>query len=272
MASTTSQVTIEALFALFTRYGLPEQVVSDNGPQFTSLEFSHFMKSQGIKHILSAPYHPSSNGLAERFVQTFKRSMKAGGKDGVSLKHRLASFLFDYRNLPHATTNRPPSELFLHRKVRTRFDLLFPDLKSRVVSKQEDQKRQHDKHSRVRKLIPGEAVMIRDFDPMVNKSGPVSYRIRTDSGMVVRRHVDHVTKRLDPATQTELDSTHTGTDTDTSFEDYPAPPATPERQESAPESAPDPPRYPQRERRPPDRYPQRERRPPDRLMSLIMEV
>ncbi len=279
MASTTSQVTIEALFALFTRYGLPEQVVSDNGPQFTSLEFAHFMKSQGIKHILSAPYHPSSNGLAERFVQTFKRAMKAGGKDGVSLKHRLASFLFDYRNLPHATTNRPPSELFLHRKVRTRFDLLFPDLKSRVVSKQEDQKRQHDKHSRVRKLIPGEAVMIRDFrhrnkwipGTVVNKSGPVSYRIRTDSGMVVRRHVDHVTKRLDPTTQPEPDSTNTDPDSDTGFDDYPAlpiPPATPERQASAPDS----PRYPQRERRPPDRYPQRERRPPDRLMSLIMEV
>ncbi len=58
---------------------------------------------------------------------------------------------------------------------------------------------------------------------VVNQSGPVSYRIRTDSGMVVRRHVDHVTKRLDPATQTNPDSTHTDADTDTSFDDYPAP-------------------------------------------------
>ncbi len=105
--------------------------------------------------------------------------------------------------------------------------------------------------------------MVRDFRHrnkwipgiVVNKSGPVSYRIRTDSGIVLRRHVDHVTKRLDPTTQTEPDSTHTDTDTDTSFGDYPAlasPSATLERQESAP----DPPRYPQRERRPPDRYPQ----------------
>ncbi len=97
--------------------------------------------------------------------------------------------------------------------------------------------------------------MIRDFRHRnkwipVNKSGPVSYRIRTDSGMVVRRHV---TKRLDPATNC--------TDTDTSFEDYPAPPAT---QESAPESAP---RYPQRGHLTGIRL-----TAPDRLMSLIMEV
>ncbi len=98
---------------------------------------------------------------------------------------------------------RPTSELFLQRKVRTRFDLLYPDLKSRIVSKQEDQKRQHDRHSRVRNLLPGEAVMVRDFRHknewipgiIVNKIGPVSYSIRTNCGTVVRRHVDHVTKR-----------------------------------------------------------------------------
>ncbi len=81
--------------------------------------------------------------------------MKAGANDGVSLRHRVASFLFDYPNSLHATTNSSPSELFLQRKVRTRFDLLYPDLKSRVVSKQEDQKKQHDKHSRVCNLLPG---------------------------------------------------------------------------------------------------------------------
>ena len=68
MSSTTSFKTIEALRSLFAKYGLPEQLVSDNGPQFTSEEFADFMKVNGIKHIRSAPYHPSTNGLAERFV------------------------------------------------------------------------------------------------------------------------------------------------------------------------------------------------------------
>ncbi len=71
MSSTMSQNTIEALRALFARYGLPEQIVSDNGAQFTSQEFCDFVEA-------SAPYHPSTNGQAKRFVQTFKRAMKAG--------------------------------------------------------------------------------------------------------------------------------------------------------------------------------------------------
>ena len=49
-------------------YGLPEQVVLDNGPQLTSDEFATFTKLNAIRHIKSALYHPTSNGLAERFV------------------------------------------------------------------------------------------------------------------------------------------------------------------------------------------------------------
>ena len=80
MSTTTTPKTVQVLQVLFAKYGLPEQLVSDNGPQFTSEDFAYFMKANGIKHIRSAPYHPSSNGLAKRFVQTFKRGMKAGEK------------------------------------------------------------------------------------------------------------------------------------------------------------------------------------------------
>ena len=51
--------------------------VSDNGPQFVSEEFAKFMKSNGIHHIRSAPYHAATNGLAERMVETFKNSLKS---------------------------------------------------------------------------------------------------------------------------------------------------------------------------------------------------
>ena len=110
MSSTTSQSTIETLRSIFAYYGVPEQLVSDNGPQFISEEFSHFVQENGIKHVLCAPYHPPSNGLAERFVQTFKRAMKAGEGDGKALNHRLSDFLFDYRS-EHATTAVSASEL-----------------------------------------------------------------------------------------------------------------------------------------------------------------
>ena len=76
MNSTTSQRAIEVLRELFATYRLPDQVMSDNGPQFVSVEFQTFMKNNGIKHIRCAPYHISSNGLVERFIQMFKKRLK----------------------------------------------------------------------------------------------------------------------------------------------------------------------------------------------------
>ena len=64
MSKTTSTRTIAELCKLFASYGLPEQIVTDNGPQFTSDEFSHFLKQNGVKHIRCSPYHPASNGMA----------------------------------------------------------------------------------------------------------------------------------------------------------------------------------------------------------------
>ena len=72
--SATSQTTIEKLRSVFATYGIPEVLVSDNGSVFTSAEFDEFVRRNGIKHLTSAPYHPASNGLAERAVQTVKNS------------------------------------------------------------------------------------------------------------------------------------------------------------------------------------------------------
>ena len=70
-SSTTTAKTIEALRLLFASYGVPNQLVSDNGPQFVSKDFAEFMAGNAVKHICVAPYHPfhpASNGLAEQFV------------------------------------------------------------------------------------------------------------------------------------------------------------------------------------------------------------
>ena len=76
MKLTTAGSTINALRCIFGRYGLPEQVVSDNGPPFQSVEYEDFLKQNGIQRVLVSPYHPASNGQAERFVQTFKNYLK----------------------------------------------------------------------------------------------------------------------------------------------------------------------------------------------------
>lgn len=76
MTSTTSANTISVLRHVFNAHGLPLQLVSDNGPQFVSVEFAQFLKANGVKHIRSSPYHPSSNGLAERFKQAMKAAWR----------------------------------------------------------------------------------------------------------------------------------------------------------------------------------------------------
>ena len=67
-AGSTLHVVIEELRFLFSQTGLPKSIVSDNGTCFTSSTFNSFLKQHGVAHITSAPYHPLTNGLAERSV------------------------------------------------------------------------------------------------------------------------------------------------------------------------------------------------------------
>ena len=117
MESTTSTKTIDELRQLFTAYGLLEQVVTDNGPQFVSQDFTNFMKLNGIKHIKILPYHPASNGAVDRLVQTFKKAMMSKAQKGITISQLLASFLLSYRTTPHSTTNVTPAVLFMNRNI-----------------------------------------------------------------------------------------------------------------------------------------------------------
>lgn len=67
---------------IFSRHGIPEKVVSDNGPNYASREFAKFAKEWDFMHTTSSPYHPESNGLAEKMVQTAKHTLKKSKKDG----------------------------------------------------------------------------------------------------------------------------------------------------------------------------------------------
>ena len=82
MKSTTAGRTVErtAQIVFLLRIARADSV--GNGPQFVAEEFASFAKANGIKHIKSAPYHPSTNGAVERLVQTFKKAMKASEHDG----------------------------------------------------------------------------------------------------------------------------------------------------------------------------------------------
>ncbi|KAJ7995729.1 hypothetical protein DPEC_G00247610 [Dallia pectoralis] len=85
-STATSQLTIERLRQCFSVHGLPQTLVSDNGTCFTSQEFQVFLNQNGIQHITSASFHPASNGLAGRAVQTFKQGKKKIKGDTLETK------------------------------------------------------------------------------------------------------------------------------------------------------------------------------------------
>ena len=203
MPQTTTARTISALRHMFATHGIPDQLVSDNGPQFTSTEFSEFTKSNGIKHTRSSPYHPATNGEAERFVRTFKEAMKTGRGDGLPLAHQLDNFLLSYRTTPHSTTGTPPCQLLVGRSLRTRWDLLRPDVGRTVQQHQSKQIEQNERRARLRSFDVGESVMVKNFSSpgpswvqgtIAYKQGPLTYLVDVSDGRLWKRHVDHIKK------------------------------------------------------------------------------
>jgi len=161
LSSTTSLAIIQCLRGIFAQLGLPEQIVTDNAPNLTSSEVEEFLRRNGIKHTLSPPYHPASNGLAERAVQIFKQGLKKM-QEGT-LSDRIARFLFTYRNTPQTTTGMSPAELLFGRRLRSRLDLLKPDLYKRVEREQERKKEAHERHSQDRSFQEGDEVNDRTY-------------------------------------------------------------------------------------------------------------
>ena len=266
MSTTSVSKTLDILRQIFSSYGLPEQIVSDNGSQFTSEEFAEFTTKNGIKHIKTAPYHPSSNGAVERLVQSFKRSMRASEREGKSIQHSLYNFLLSYRITPHATTNISPSELFLKRSLRTRLDLLKPDVAVYVGKKQAQQKLDHDNSRVIRTFTIGQKVMAKNFRDgpkwvpgVISKIlGPLSYLVQMEDGLMWRRHVDHIRDN----------STSSSHIPDVDYDPIPNIPETvtsttdnelnqsldTDQVETSPNLSTPTNRYPQRVRRPPIRY------------------
>ena len=157
MTTTTADSTINAMRNIFARYGLPTQVVSNNGPPLQSAEYEKFWRQNGIQRILVFPYHPSSNGLAERFVQTFKYAMESSADDPTSsIQRQIQNFLLSYRSTPHATTSSSHTKLFLQRELRTELSLVTLDIGSLMASQQDKMKCNHDKFAKYREIAVGD--------------------------------------------------------------------------------------------------------------------
>ncbi|XP_062594195.1 uncharacterized protein K02A2.6-like [Saccostrea cucullata] len=113
---------INSLKSMYSKYGIPDELVSDNGPQYASKEFKDFTKEYGFIHTTSSPLYPKSNGQAERMVQTVKRLLKKNTDPYKAL--------MDYRNTEIQGLGQSPSQMFLGRRLKTNLpiaaDLLRP--------------------------------------------------------------------------------------------------------------------------------------------------
>ncbi|XP_053618601.1 uncharacterized protein K02A2.6-like [Plodia interpunctella] len=199
MNETSAGTTIRALRSIFARFGIPSQLVSDNGPPFFSAEFKEYCVTNKIRHSTSAPYRPQGNGEAENAVKTVKKAIKRAIFEKKEILTALYRFLFQYRNCEHATTGVSPAVAMFGRRLRGRLDALRPDTATVVAAAQDKQivtaGGQHSSFS------PGEPVLARDYSKAGNKwakghvsevTGPISYKVKLGDGTEWRRHHDQI--------------------------------------------------------------------------------
>ena len=196
MKSTTSAATIAALRELFSRHGLCEVLVSDNGPQFVSQEFETFCMNNGILHKTSAVYKPATNGQAERVVRILKTAVKQAELTHRDVDAVIANYLLVYRSTPHATTGEIPSVLLMGRRLRTKHDLMIPSVQAHVQKKQISMQKctRSDRQFEV-----NDAVLVRNFAGLnkweqgviAEKLGNRYYMVHVN-GTVWKRHVDQI--------------------------------------------------------------------------------
>ncbi|XP_037508579.1 uncharacterized protein K02A2.6-like [Rhipicephalus sanguineus] len=182
--------TIRALRSIFCRFGVPRTIVSDNGTQFTSKEFATFTANNNIAHLFTAPFHPQSNGAAERAVRTTKDGLRK--IKGGDLDEKIARLLLNYGRTP-TKTGKSPSEMLLGYQIRSRLDTCFPVNVPGQNRENDDWTPPPDSSVYVRNYGQGEK-----WIPGRVKSATGARMVTVETpGAIVRRHVDQVRRRLD---------------------------------------------------------------------------
>jgi len=222
LEDTTSHAVIQALKEQFSRHGIPDTVVSDNGSQYSSQEFHEFSLSWEFNHVTSSPHYPKSNGKAESSVKAVKLLFKKAERDGKD--PWLA--LLDYRNTPTEGIGASPAQRLMSRRTRTLLptasSLLRPEVSTHSTEKLEWKRRKakfyHDRHSKqLPELEIGQEVRIAPLRKnqtwkqatCVEKLSDRSYVVQSGNE-TLRRNRQFLRPALEPAT-VEKQSTNVGT-------------------------------------------------------------
>ena len=181
----------EALVGIFSRVGVPSEILTDRGTQFTSGLMKEISRLLSLKQLTTTPYHPICNGLVEKFNGTLKRMLKRMCEERpVDWDRYIGPLLFAYREAPQASTGFAPFELLYGRTVRGPMAILKeiwtsevndPEIRStyqyvldlrerlehtcnlarmELEKSSERYRKYYNKGAKLRKLVPGDYVLI----------------------------------------------------------------------------------------------------------------
>ncbi|XP_064647487.1 uncharacterized protein K02A2.6-like [Lineus longissimus] len=197
----TSAKMIECLEPIFTRYGYPELLKTDNGAQLISAEFESYLRENGIEHRTSTPLWPQANGEIEKQNRTMLKAMRiahAEGKDWVKELNRL---LLAYRTTPHSTTGVTPAKLMFGREIRSKVpqysessyqrELAARDRDAELKQKGKDYA-DNRRNARECEILVDEKVLMQQ-----QKKGKLSTRFAEKPCVVVQKYGNEVTVRSD---------------------------------------------------------------------------
>ena len=209
-SSTTSASTIRELRKLFAVHGLPTIFCSDNAQQLRSEEITQFLQSNGIQAVPVPTYSPNTNGIAERAVQSFKKAMKKAARVSSDYEKNLATWLLHYRNTPNSVTKQTPAMMMFNRPTRTLLSLLDPLTNSKEDILESNPYNKEGKE-RLRSFQIGEQVRVLNVrsnqwytGTVIGKEGCKVYMVKSQSGTIERRHLDHLVRAVDLSDSPDL--------------------------------------------------------------------
>ena len=125
LKSSTATVVARALVEVFSRTGVPLEIVTDQGPQFMGKVMTQLCASLKIQKIQTTPYHPEGNGVVERMHGTLCAMLTKATQEGLDWVGQVPFALFALRAAPNRDTRFSPYKLVYGRHIRTPLDIMY---------------------------------------------------------------------------------------------------------------------------------------------------
>ena len=213
LPSSTSQAIKKEMGVIFSEYGRPYILRSDNGPCYSSQEFKHFLEELKVLHQTSSPHFPQGNGLAESMVKISKKLIEKAILSGEP----WYSLILNYRITPISSKIPSPAEIFYGRKLRSNLSLLPSQMmNNRIIWLREEIAKKEGKFyprelNKVEDLEPGQMIWHQDPNTKRWHTGiikekldePQSYSIEASNGAIYRRNRNFLKPRQTSTSQDE---------------------------------------------------------------------